>query len=110
VIDSEEGPYMRAHFAPRTQMIIRPETSSTGPAQIQKPDESFKTAVTKFIDEVNTSQVNAEQETVKLARGESRNVHEALVSLEKANLSMQFTLQVRNKVIEAYQEIMRMQV
>jgi len=101
---------MRAQFPPRTQMIIRPEVPDNGVAQVQKPEESFGNTVTRFLDEVNTNQIKAEQESIKLARGESRNVHEALASLEKANLSLQFTLQVRNKVIEAYQEIMRMQV
>jgi flagellar hook-basal body complex protein FliE len=105
---------MRANFEPRTQMIIRPETSGTGTAQIQgqpqKPEESFGATVSNFLEEVNANQVKAEQESIKLARGESRNVHEAMMSLEKANMSLQFTLQVRNKVIEAYQEIMRMQV
>ena len=66
--------------------------------------------ISDLLQEVNSSQTAAEDASLRLARGESRNVHEALISMEKAQLSLQFTLQVRNKVIEAYQEIMRMQI
>lgn len=71
---------------------------------------NLNTDVLNFFNETNQNQKNAEDLSLKLAMGESKNVHEAMLGLEKANLSMQFTVQVRNKVIEAYQEIMRMQV
>jgi flagellar hook-basal body complex protein FliE len=75
-----------------------------------KEGEGFKSEVVKCLNEVNQNQLVAQDESLKLARGESRNVHEALISMEKAQMSLNFTLQVRNKVIESYQEIMRMQV
>ncbi len=46
----------------------------------------------------------------KLQSGESKNIHEVMISMEKADISMRLTVQMRNKVLEAYQEIMRMQV
>jgi flagellar hook-basal body complex protein FliE len=82
---------------------IEHEAESPGEATLQS-------GISGFLDEVNQAQLKAQDEAVKLAMGESRNVHEALVSLETANISLQFTVAVRNKIIEAYQEIMRMQL
>ena len=46
----------------------------------------------------------------KLAAGELEDISQAVVASEKADIALQLTLQVRNKVVDAYQEIMRMQV
>ncbi|MHB9037037.1 MAG: flagellar hook-basal body complex protein FliE [Armatimonadota bacterium] len=64
----------------------------------------------KGIKEVNSLQCQADDMAVKLASGELEDVHKAMIAMQKAKLSFEFTVQVRNKVIEAYQEIMRMQV
>jgi flagellar hook-basal body complex protein FliE len=47
---------------------------------------------------------------VQLATGESGNLHHVLLELEKAKLAFQLTVQVRNKILEGYQDIMRMQI
>ncbi|MEJ2612505.1 MAG: flagellar hook-basal body complex protein FliE [Candidatus Thiodiazotropha sp.] len=57
-------------------------------------------------DQINTSDVALR----KLATGETNNIHHVMLSLEKAKLSFQLMLQVRNKALEAYQDVMRMQV
>ena len=59
--------------------------------------------------------VNAlEQESAKITEdfiaGRTDNIHSVMIASEKASISLQFVMEVRNKVIEAYQEIMRMQV
>lgn len=71
---------------------------------------SFKDAVKKAIGEVNHLQNQADDAAVKLASGSLEDVHEAMIAMQKAKLALDFTIQVRNKVIEAYQEIMRMQM
>jgi len=48
--------------------------------------------------------------TNKLATGEINDLHQVMIAAEKANISLQFVIQVRNKAVEAYQEVMRMQV
>lgn len=48
--------------------------------------------------------------TEKLARGENVDLHQVMIASQKANITLQATIEIRNKVIEAYQEIMRMQV
>lgn len=62
------------------------------------------------IGDVNQLQVKADQTAVKLATGELQDVHEAMLAMQKASTALQFTVQVRNRVVEAYQEIMRTQV
>ena len=53
---------------------------------------------------------NAEEEEIKFALGESTNTHELLVAQEKANIALSYTVAVRDKVIDAYKEIMNMQI
>ena len=71
---------------------------------------SFKEMVKDAVSEVNKLQSQADQSAVKLATGELEDVHRAMIDMQKAKLALDLTIQVRNKVIEAYQEIMRMQV
>ena len=64
----------------------------------------------ELVSKVNDLQVQSDQSIQALSSGESKNLHEVMISMEKASLSFQFMSQVRNKAIEAYQEVMRMQV
>jgi len=64
----------------------------------------------ELISKVNDLQVQSDQAIQGLASGENKNLHEVMISMEKANVSFLFMSQVRNKAIEAYQEIMRMQM
>ena len=73
-------------------------------------NETFKDILYKALHEVNQAQHRADDAVRRLATGETDNVHQVMVALEEASISLQFSLQVRNKVIEAYQEIMRMQI
>jgi flagellar hook-basal body complex protein FliE len=59
---------------------------------------------------VNTSLVKAEQGVQRLAVGEATSLHEVMIHLEEAKLSFQLLAQVRNRLLDAYQEVMRMQV
>lgn len=60
--------------------------------------------------EMNNQIVSSELELRKFAVGETDNIHHVMMSLEKAKTSFELVLQVRNKLLEGYQEIMRMQV
>jgi flagellar hook-basal body complex protein FliE len=59
---------------------------------------------------VNTSLVKAEQGVQRLAVGEATSLHDVMIHLEEAKLSFQLLAQVRNRLLDAYQEVMRMQV
>jgi len=97
-------------------MRISPVTSVTELkpiTNIAKPSEggiSFSETVKKAIGSVNTLQSEADEMARKLATGELEDVHRAVLAMNKAKVAFDFTLAVRNKVLEAYQEIMRTQV
>ena len=55
-------------------------------------------------------QAQADGKIRNMVTGDSRELHEVMMAVEKANISFQFLTQVRNKAVEAYQEIMKMQV
>lgn len=69
--------------------------------------ETLKNAV----DKTNNLQLTAQQMTQDFVSGEKNlDLHEVMISLQKANITFQTTVQVRNKLVTAYQEIMNMQV
>jgi flagellar hook-basal body complex protein FliE len=70
---------------------------------------SFAQALGRAVGEVEKLQLQADSEAEKSALG-AGNLHETALALEKADVSMRVLTKVRNKVIEAYQEIMRMSV
>ena len=81
-----------------------------GTLQTGEAGPSFADTLAKSIDEVNHLQKEADQAIEKLASGESQNVHGAMLAVNKADMAFRMTMQVRNKIVEAYQEVMRMQV
>ena len=64
----------------------------------------------KLLQEVNQQQLNAEAKQVELMVSEKKDIHGTMLALEKADLSLRLMLQVRNKLVSAYEEVMRMQV
>lgn len=66
--------------------------------------------ITQAIDKVNTLQVQADQAAEGVASGNTEDVHKAMIAMEHALVSLDFTLQVRNKILEAYQEVMKTQI
>jgi len=70
----------------------------------------FKEALTESIKKVNDLQLEADRAMEELATGKTSNLHETMIAIQKAGLSFKMLMQVRNKIMTAYQEIMRMQV
>lgn len=62
------------------------------------------------VKETNTLQNQAEAAGIQFALGESDNTHDLLIAQTKANTALQYTVAVRDKIIEAYQQIMQMQI
>lgn len=63
-----------------------------------------------LINQVNDAQVKSNQSIENFSIGQAESIHKVIVDVEEALLTMKFATQVRNKAIEAYQEIMRMQI
>jgi flagellar hook-basal body complex protein FliE len=87
-----------------------PLTSITGPDAGLDTDKTFGETLKKFVDDVNDLQVQADESIEKLATGEITDVHQVMLAVDEANTAMEFMLEIRNKIVDAYQEIMRMQV
>lgn len=71
---------------------------------------SFLNAALNMINETNDYQNAAESAEIQFALGESASTHELAVAQQKANLALQYTIAVRDKVLEAYKEIMNMSI
>lgn len=71
---------------------------------------SFSQMLTESIDKVNTHQVQADSAIKELVAGRSKNIHETMLTIERADASLKMMMNVRNKILDAYKEIMRMQV
>jgi flagellar hook-basal body complex protein FliE len=72
--------------------------------------ESFADVLGKFVDDVNTLQNKASESIEKLSAGDISDVHQVMVAVEEAGTAMEFMLEIRNRIVDAYQEIMRMPV
>jgi|YelNatPaOPRAMG01_1025707.scaffolds.fasta_scaffold24130_2 flagellar hook-basal body complex protein FliE len=83
----------------------------TTPTKVKQPTgiSNFEQLLKKAINEVDEAQKQANV-AVEQAHTGKGGLAEAMIAMEKANITLQAMLTVRNKVIEAYQEIMRMQV
>ena len=77
---------------------------------ISQVETSFGDILKNMVTETNQQQQNADQAMQQLHTGGEKNLHGAMISMEKADISLRYMIQVRNKAIDAYQEIMRMQV
>jgi flagellar hook-basal body complex protein FliE len=75
-----------------------------------KAAPGFTEMLAKTINETNEKQIAADQAIEKLSTGEEKNIHNVMITMEKADISLRLFVQMRNKVVEAYEQIMRMQV
>jgi flagellar hook-basal body complex protein FliE len=73
----------------------------------EKPGDNFSAVLKNAMDEVNTDQLKAETSIQDYVSGKETNLHNTLISLEKADISFKLMMQVRNKLLDAYQQVMR---
>jgi flagellar hook-basal body complex protein FliE len=71
---------------------------------------NFSSVLKDAISTANELQKQSDQQIQRLMTGESQDLHTTLIAVQKADLSFQMMMQVRNKIVQAYQEIMRMQI
>ncbi len=88
---------------------IDPRTAYLGQAKpVVKGD--FAKQLSSAVESVNQAQVQRDDLVASMVRGEQVEVHEIMTAAEEAHLSFELMLEVRNKLLEGYQEIMHMQV
>ncbi len=70
---------------------------------------SFRSALARVVDTVDATEANANGAVAQMLNG-TGDVHDAMIALQKAETTLELTVQVRNKLVQAYQDIMRMPV
>jgi len=86
------------------------DTSKT--TQAEKPEASvdFSDLLKNALKDVNDAQLEADGAVQKVLSGETNDIHSTMIALQKADVSLKMMLEVRNKIMEAYQEVMRTQI
>jgi flagellar hook-basal body complex protein FliE len=98
-------------------MEILPSASQP-PLALSKPDsnpaskveKSFSDFLKSTVDQVTKAQSTGDSAIEKLNTGEAKNMHEVMIAVEEADISLRMLVQMRNKALTAYDEIMRMQI
>ncbi len=90
--------------------IAVPEMASPGGESASGGGISFKDVLGSAIQGVESARSSADQMVAKFLSGEGEDLHSTILASQRAELEFQMFLQVRNKVVSAYQEVMRMQM
>jgi flagellar hook-basal body complex protein FliE len=87
---------------------LRPQISPSSSSEAN--GKSFADTLKEAVNSVNTMQKDSDKKMEELATGKNHNVAEVMIAAEKSDIALKLMVSVRNKIIEAYQEIMKMQV
>jgi len=91
--------------------LLPPSLNAPKPAaEVPGAAKPFSSVLQDAIADINKLQVNADEAIAKVELGNTASIHEAMIALEKAGISFRTMMQVRNKIMDAYQEVMRIQV
>ncbi len=94
----------------KVEKVVFDDFAKSEVAKVEKTTTSFSDALKESINKVGELEKEANQQTENLVRMQGQDVHNTMIAIEKADLSFQLMMQIRNKIINAYEEIMRMQV
>ena len=89
---------------------IQPITVESAQNAAEVSPSSFKDLLKKAVGDLNASQIGANDAIQNLATGGEDNLHDVVIAMEKANMTLQYAIQIRNKVLEGYQSIIQMQI
>ena len=87
-----------------------PDVASAGSAVSSSGSGGFMDSLKAAIGKVNDAQLQGNQAVDALLTGQTQDIHRTMVALEQANVSFQLMMQIRNKLVTAYEEIQHMQV
>ncbi len=90
-----------------TEGIALPLPGTSGVAETSSADKTFGQHLESALAEVNAAQLHAGDMTKRFAGGEPLDVHEVMIASQEAGVMLDMTVAVRNKLVDAYQEIMR---
>ncbi len=86
------------------------ETAGAQGQEFGGAKQSFRDLLFDGVNAVNEAQSSADKMSTDLATGKSENIHEVMLAVSNAELTFNLMVQLRNKALEAYQEVMRMPV
>jgi len=95
--------------SPVSPLRILPAEADASSSLTAPESATFADTLRSALDDVGQMQTQAEGKVAGVLSGAGTDVHSALIAVEKADLSFQLMMQVRNKIVSAYQEISRMQ-
>ncbi|HEY9855032.1 MAG TPA: flagellar hook-basal body complex protein FliE [Stenomitos sp.] len=108
--DSLQAPQQGVELpVPPAQSLEQPSMAVTAPGAAKAFDDLGK-PLGAFLDSVNNLQLQSADLKQELATGGDVELHDVMIASEKAGVALNLTMQVRNKLVDAYQEIMRMSV
>lgn len=93
-----------------TRPTTEPGNQSSQAADPGADSPQFSEFLKGSMKEVNAQQKAADQAIEELATGESKDIHSTMIKMQQASVSLQMMMQVRTKIVDAYQEVMRTQV
>ena len=97
-------------FTIQNRMQALAETAANGKPVKQSPSVSFGQMLEQSLKRVNQLQQEADASINDLATGKQTDIHQTMIAVSKAEVSFELLMQIRNKVISAYDQIMRTQV
>ena len=92
-----------------SSLRILPADTVVSPIRSSEQDPPFRELLHGAIDDMRQLETQAQAKIAGVLEGNGSDVHSALIAVEKADLSFQLMMQVRNKIVSAYEEISRMQ-
>ena len=92
-----------------TPISPKPQRNDVKNNDSKQQTGSFSDTLNSSMEEVNQLQKEADKAIEALATGETKDLAQTMIAIEKANVSFQLMTQVRNRLVEAYQEVLRMQ-
>ncbi|MEN6325085.1 MAG: flagellar hook-basal body complex protein FliE [Syntrophomonas sp.] len=93
-----------------TAGLVQKDASTNAPETQSTSEGGFFSYLKNALSEVNDLQNEASASAEKLALGDETYLHNTILAYEKANMALQLTVEVRNKIVEAYQDLMRIQL
>lgn len=84
-------------------------TAPTGPSKTEGGGSGFQSVLRNAVDQVEQMHTDAQQQVGEMAQGNRQDVHNVMIAVEKADVAFQLMMQVRNKIVNAYQEVSKMQ-
>ncbi len=98
-----------ATIAPIAPPSLEPVQGAQGALQAGAP-AGFGQLVTQGLNQVNEQLMASQTDVQQLAMGNAQNLHQIMIRLEESRLSFQLAMQVRSRLLEAYQDVMKMQI